>query len=151
MKKKNLIQVNDSIIKNWDEAWECNAVIKFWKIPLGNMCKKKLSWQISIIYYFHEKKIVLTNTLCISDQRNVWDLQCTSRLITKLKRRHNGIFICWEYHSPLAKKYKKNSLCSGRLLASTLIFKKLWTKLYSQYLCAFLIQLIHDTNYEIMT
>ena len=81
MKKKFLIQVNDSIIKNWDEAWECNAVIKFWKIPLGNMCKKKLSWQISIIYYFHEKKIALTNTLCISDQRNVWDLQCTSRLI----------------------------------------------------------------------
>ena len=114
-------------------------------------CARKNYLGRFLLYTIFKKKIILTNTLCISDQRNVWDLQCTSRLITMLKWRHKGIFIFWEYHSPLAKKYKKNSLCSGRLLASTLIFKKLWTKLYSQYLFAFLIQLIHDTNYEIMT
>ena len=114
-------------------------------------CARKIILADFYFILFSRKKIVLTNTLCISDQRNVWDLQCTSRLITKLKWRLNGIFIFWEYHSPLAKKYKKNSLCSGRLLASSLIFKKLWTKLYSQYLCAFLIQLIHHTNYKTMT
>ena len=37
------------------------------------MCKKKLSRQISSIYYFHENKkiwIVLTNAMSIFDEKN---------------------------------------------------------------------------------
>ena len=40
-----------------------------------------------------------------------------------------------EHHSALGKSCKKNPICPSRLLASTVIFKKLWAKLYSQYLC----------------
>ena len=51
-----------------------------------------------------------------------------------------------EYHSALAKTCKENSLWSRGLLASTVIFNKLWAKLYLQYLHVFLIQVIHGTN-----
>ena len=56
-----------------------------------------------------------------------------------------------EYHSALAKACKKNSLCSWILLASTVIFNKQWAKLYSQYSCAFLVQVIHETNDKTVT
>ena len=56
-----------------------------------------------------------------------------------------------EYHSVLGKTCKKNPLCLSRLLASTVIFNKLWAKLYSQYSCAFMDQLIHETNDKTVT
>ena len=56
-----------------------------------------------------------------------------------------------EYQSVLGKSCKKNALCPSRLLASTVIFNKLWAKLYSQYLCAFLVQVIHETNDKTVT
>ena len=56
-----------------------------------------------------------------------------------------------EYQSVLGKSYKKNALCPKRLQASTVIFNKLWAKLYSQYLCAFLFQVIHETNDKTVT
>ena len=52
------------------------------------------------------------------------------------------VFICWgifKYHTALAKTGKKNSHCSNRLIASNVIFNKLWAKLYSQHLSAMLI------------
>ena len=39
--------------------------------------------------------------------------------------RHNDVFIFGKCQSVLAKTCKKNSLCSSRLLASTVIFNKL--------------------------
>ena len=39
-----------------------------------------------------------------------------------------------EYQSALGKSCKKNALCPSRLLASTVLFNKLWAKLYSQYI-----------------
>ena len=56
-----------------------------------------------------------------------------------------------KYHSILGKTCKKNPLCASRLPASTVIFNKLWAKLYSQYLCAFLVQVIHETNDKTVT
>ena len=56
-----------------------------------------------------------------------------------------------KYHSVLGKTCKKNPLCPSRLLASTVIFNKLWAKLYSQYLCTFLVQVIHETNDKTVT
>ena len=56
-----------------------------------------------------------------------------------------------EYQSVLCKSCKKNALCPSRLLASTVIFNKVWAKLYLQYLCAFLFQVIHETNDKTVT
>ena len=59
--------------------------------------------------------------------------------------------ILGEYHSVLGKTCRKNPLYHSRLLASTVVFNKLWAKLYSQYLCAFLVQVIHETNDKTVT
>ena len=104
-------------------------------------------------YRFQEKmnKNCINRSLYISDQSNVWD---SNRLITKLKWRYNDMLIFWEifkYYSTLAKTCKKYSLCSNRLLASTVIFNKLWAKLYLQYPCALLVQLIRETNDKTVT
>ena len=58
-----------------------------------------------------------------------------------------------EYHSVLGKTKtcKKNPPGSSRLVANTVIFNKLWAKLYSHYLYAFLLQVIYETNDKTVT
>ena len=56
-----------------------------------------------------------------------------------------------EFYSALAKTCKKNWLCTKKLRASTVVFNKLWAELYSQYSCAFLVQVIHETNDKTVT
>ena len=56
-----------------------------------------------------------------------------------------------EFYSALAKTCKKNWLCTKKRRASTVVFNKLWAELYSQYSCAFLVQVIHETNDKTVT
>ena len=56
-----------------------------------------------------------------------------------------------EYQSVLGKSCKKNALCPSRLLAGTVILNKLWTKIYSQNVFAFFVQVIHETNDKTLT